>query len=59
MLLASGNFRQTQHPVENLVRRRVSDLVNGDRIGDVESDQISSGEAISNARRKPSASPMS
>src|SRR4029453_3555367 len=31
-----GNFRQTQDSLENLVRRRVFDLVDGDRIGDVE-----------------------
>ena len=32
----SGNFRQTQHPLENLVRRCVPDLVDTDRVCDVE-----------------------
>src|SRR5690349_10366040 len=31
-----GNFRQTQHPLQNLLRRRVFDLVDTDRISDVE-----------------------
>src|SRR5215211_3111110 len=32
----SRNFRQTQHSLENLLRRRVFDFVDSDRIGDVE-----------------------
>src|SRR5262249_32273588 len=31
-----GNFRQTQNLIENVLSRRVLDLVDSDRIGDVE-----------------------